>query len=138
MALGRPSLYSPEIAAEICRRIADGESLNTICKDEHMPSTVTVFSWLKNSAQTNFLNNYNIAREMQAEGYAEEIVGIADDDSGDDGNDSVQRSRLKVDARKWVASKLLPKKYGEFHKIDAEVKAAMSVTIVTGVPERNA
>lgn len=103
---GRPSTYSDEVAATICERIAEGESLRSICRDETMPPLRTVFDWL--TSNEGFSQHYAIARETQADTLADEIVGIADDTSGD-----AQRDRLRVDARKWVASKLKPRRYGD-------------------------
>lgn len=123
--LGRPSSYSQKVATEICARLADGESLRSICMDSRMPDKTTVFRWL---AQTDgevsaFRNQYARAREAQADRLAEEILEIADDGRNDtyvdeEGNaktdhDVIARSRLRVDSRKWLASKLAPKKYGE-------------------------
>jgi hypothetical protein len=115
--------YSPELAAEICRRIALGESLRAICKDGAMPSQEAVYSWLRVNAA--FREQYVRAREDQAEFYLDEIIAISDDtthdtkhtDSGEQPNSEwISRSRLRVDARKWAMSKLAPKKYGD--KID--------------------
>lgn len=103
---GRPSDYTPEIAAQICDMISEGLSLRLICSDSTMPDKSTVFRWL--GAHESFRDQYAFARELQAELNAEEIVDISDNKEGD-----VQRDRLRVDARKWVASKLLPKKYGD-------------------------
>lgn len=129
--MGRPSDYTEELSDVICGRIALGESLNSICKnDEEMPCMATVFSWMR--LHEDFLNNYTRAREEQAETLADEIIEIADDGTGDltmdkDGNERINhevvaRSRLRVEARKWVASKLKPKKFGE--KITNEIKNA--------------
>ena len=121
---GRPSDYSEEKAAIICARITEGESLRSICRDEDMPSTVSVFRWL--DKHESFRNQYARARSAQADTLFEQILEIADegrndwmekhgqDDAGWQLNgEHVQRSRLRVDARKWAASKLAPKKYGE-------------------------
>jgi hypothetical protein len=112
--------FSPEIATEICDRIARGESLRKICgaeRDDFTPSQRTVFKWLaENDA---FAQQYARARERQADHYVDEIVEIADAPNatvGPDGEPILrdpQRDRLRVDARKWVAAKLAPKKYGE-------------------------
>lgn len=122
-AKGRPSIYSPELAATICARIAEGESLRAICRDDAMPALSTVFLWLSNDRA--FMEQYAISREEQAETLADQIVSISDEDSATTksfGEDEVQvvfdsvavaRNRLRVDARKWVASKLKPKKYGD-------------------------
>lgn len=124
---GRPSSYTQEIADAICERIADGESLRGICRADDMPNKVTVWRWL--DAHPDFCTQYARAREMQAEGFFEEIVEIADDGRRDyqeteEGaalvdHDHIQRAKLRVDARKWVAARMAPKKYGEPSKTAA-------------------
>lgn len=126
--VGRHSKYTNEIAEEICHLISTtSRGLVSICSGEDMPSTVTVYSWLNNPEHKEFLNNYTRAREAQADLLADEIIAIADDGSKDTkirydahgvpykGEDTewTSRSRLRVDARKWKASKLAPKKYGD-------------------------
>src|SRR5579859_5590393 len=105
MPIGRPSSYSQETADIICERLAAGESLRTICDSENIPSFVTVFKWLAD--RPAFLQQYARAREIQAEHMAEEILRIADSATGEDYN----AARLQVDSRKWLLSKLQPKKY---------------------------
>lgn len=118
---GRPTDYTEELAAEICSRLADGESLKSICDAEEMPHKATVYRWI--AAHETFRDLYAHAREDQADTLADEIIDIADQSNFDtvtdaDGNSRpdgewIARSRLRVDARKWIASKLKPKKYGE-------------------------
>jgi hypothetical protein len=123
---GRPSDYTDKIANTICARLAEGESMRKIAKDDDMPSCVTMFAWLRK--HEIFLKQYEVAKEECADMYAEEIVEIADDTSNDyidvtDENgatgatrlntEHVQRSRLRIDTRKWVAAKLKRKKYGD-------------------------
>lgn len=120
---GRKSSYTKEIAAKICDLIAEGESLRDICKMTDMPARQTVYEWLIDFPE--FAYQYARAREEQADLYADEIVQIADTVEigekvtvSDDGTtvtreDMTQHRRLKIDARKWKASKLAPKKYGE-------------------------
>ena len=120
---GHSSLYTEALAADICRRLAEGESLRTICTDKAMPDKATVMRWLFDGKHEDFVEQYARAREAQAEVRADEIVDIADDDTKDfmadkDGklvadHEHIQRSRLRVDARKWIAAKLLPKRYGD-------------------------
>lgn len=124
--MARPCEFTQEIADAICERIADGESLRTICQAEEMPARSTVFRWL--SQIEAFSDQYARAREAQADLLADEIIEIADDathdtitrrrNGDDDGQEVantewINRSRLRVDARKWMASKLAPKRYGE-------------------------
>lgn len=120
---GRPSSFTQAMGDDICERIANGESLRAICRDEAMPAMSTVFRWL--SLDKSFSEQYARAREEQAEALADEIVDISDERDGKaimaDGQEvavvfdstAIARNRLRVDARKWVASKLKPKKYGE-------------------------
>lgn len=118
---GRPSEFSPEIANEICERIAKGESLRRILsseRDDWMPGQTTVFRWLAENEE--FRKQYAHAREIQAETLADEILEIADapnvttnPETGEAEVRDAQRDRLRVDARKWLAGKLAPKKYGD-------------------------
>lgn len=124
---GRPTKYTTALATKICERISGGESLRGICKDEDMPSATTVFNWLLDKRHKDFLEQYETARNIQAELMFEELLEIADDGSNDymeretkDGDtyevlntEHVQRSRLRVDTRKWFLSKVLPKKFGD-------------------------
>ncbi len=109
---GRPSLYTEALAAKICRRLAEGESLRAICADKAMPAISTVMGWLFNGKYEDFSEQYTRARQAQAELRADEIIDIADG-AEHGASEAVQAARLRVDARKWVAAKLLPKKYGD-------------------------
>jgi hypothetical protein len=116
--MGRPSVYSPEKAAALCARIAEGESLRSICKSEDMPGMVTVFSWLGDPRYEDFRKQYESARQVGLESWADEILDIADEPvgsttTGATDSGAVQKQRLRVDSRKWLLSKLVPKKYGE-------------------------
>jgi hypothetical protein len=130
--IGRPSSYTVETGDAICERLAIGESLRSICLDEDMPAMSTVFRWL--SLDQAFSEQYARAREEQAEALADEIVSISDESEtttlkeGGIAYDStaVARNRLRVDARKWVASKLKPKKYGD--RIQQDVTGTLTVT----------
>lgn len=118
----RKSLYTPEIAKAICERLAAGESLRAICRDEGMPSEVTVREWVIDNRE-GFYAPYTRAREIQAMGWADEILSIADDAAADwvarrEGkkelnSEHVARSRMRLDTRKWLLSKMLPKVYGD-------------------------
>jgi len=121
---GRPSDYTDELADTICERIADGESLRAICREDGMPGKATVFRWL--ASNEVFQDQYARARQAQADSLFDDVLEIVDDsrndwmerNGADDpgwalNGDHIQRTRLRVDARKWMAGKLRPKKYGE-------------------------
>jgi hypothetical protein len=115
------ALYSEELASEVLQKIALGASLRQIAAIDGMPGIDTIFKWIY--TRKDFAERYAHAKTECAELLADEIVGIADDGGGDykvdkDGKpyfdgENVQRSKLRVEARKWVASKLKPKIYGE-------------------------
>ena len=119
-------MYDPAIRGVILDRIADGESLRAICSEEGMPTRQTVRLWL--SQDPEFLTQYARAREEQADTYADEIAAIADEPppmvvdrqgeavGGRMDSAFVSWQRNRIDDRKWVASKLKPKKYAD--KID--------------------
>lgn len=118
---GRPSTYDPAIAARICQHIAEGKSVNSIQGKDGIPAFCTIYEWI--GKYPDFAEMYTRAREDQADTMADQIVQIADDATNDTikdekGNDRpnsewINRSRLRVDARKWVAAKLKPRKYGD-------------------------
>lgn len=123
---GRPSDYSEELADIICERLADGESLRSICRDEGMPHASTVCRWLASDDRAAFREQYTRARELQADALFDEALEIADTPVEgvktkvtSDGKtetttgDMIEHRRLRVDTRKWMVGKLAPKKYGE-------------------------
>lgn len=119
---GRPTDYGDEVVDLICSRLAVGESLNRICKDADMPAMSTVFGWL--SKYPEFLEKYTRAREAQAESHADQLVEIADNPDID-----ANHKRIMVDARKWVASKLKPKRYGDKLDLDHSGNVGLTVTV---------
>ena len=123
--MGRPSLYTPELANEICERLVN-EPLAQICRDEHIPLKGTVLNWVDQDRE-GFADRYARARSAQIEAMAHEILTIADDSSADVvtrynekgdpyeavDQDHINRSRLRVDTRKWLLSRLRPRVYGD-------------------------
>jgi hypothetical protein len=124
--IGAPSTYSQHIATVICIRISEGESLRAILKDDGMPAQSTVYEWLMRHPV--FAEQYTRAREEQADTLADEIIAIADEqpeiiavtdkktgaliEHKLDGA-FLQWQKNRIEARKWTAMKLKPKKYGD-------------------------
>lgn len=121
--VGAPSTYNLEIAEEICTAVATSTlGIKRLCEmNKHWPNVNTVYEW--RWKHKDFGDMYVQAKRHQAELMAEEIVDISDNDAYDyvtneDGkeifnSEHVQRSRLRVDSRKWVACKLAPRLYGD-------------------------
>jgi len=110
------------IVDHVCTEMAKGRAFRTIMlKDKDMPTDKTFHSWIDKSE--TYLRQYARAASKRADAIFEDILDIADDQEGDvykdkDGNEQtnhnvIQRARLRVDSRKWMAGKLNPKKYGE-------------------------
>lgn len=111
---GRPCDFTPEIANEICDRLAKGESLRSICADTEagwLPGETTVRRWLAGLEDWNeeFRRQYAHAREAQADTKFDEADTIAKAATVE----NVQVARLQIDTIKWQTSKLAPKKYGD-------------------------
>jgi hypothetical protein len=123
--MGAPTKRTAAIIEDICTGIAMGKSARSMCEEVGI-SQKTLWNWLAEDA--DFLQQYIRAKEFCADTLFDEIIEIADDRAEDwcDGEkggriidyEVVNRSRLRVDARKWCAGKLAPKKYGD--KVIAE------------------
>lgn len=137
--VGHPPLYTQELGDHICEQIATtSKSLRTICDENGMPSVGTILKWLREDTN-DFLAQYTRAKEEQADFMIEEMIDIADDGTNDymtitkgdisynvEDKEVTSRSKLRVETRKWTASKLKPKKYGD--KLDV-TSTNTSVTV---------
>lgn len=140
---GRPSDFTQEYADLICERIANGASMRAACKDADMPGLASVFQWLR--LYPEFAEQYARATKERSEAMAEEIMDISDDGTNDWMEDqymkgktpgwkvngeAVQRSKLRVETRKWLMSKMIPKKYGDKVDVTSDGKAIEGNTII--------
>jgi len=125
------TMYTRKIARRICHELMKGRTLTKICRDENTPSIVTVFKWLNPLSRyyhEEFLEMYKLAREVQAEVFADSTADIADDGSNDTYTqwnhrkkryeekidyDHIKRSELRVRNRQWLAAHLLPRKFSD-------------------------
>jgi hypothetical protein len=112
-------VYTPELAHEICRRLTEGETLRVICQADEMPAASTVRLWVLDNIE-GFADQYARARLVGYHSLADELIEIAD--NPDIEAAAVNRDRLKVDTRKWLLGKALPKLYGDKLAIDAKVE----------------
>lgn len=125
--LGRPTTYSAEIADEICRRLAEGETLSAICRDEGMPARTTFLQWVRDN-RDGLSDKYARARELGLEALADELIEIADG-----GSDDWQRDRLRVDTRKWLLARLLAHRYGDRVTVAGDADAPLGVVLLPEV-----
>lgn len=133
-----------ELFDEICERMVNGESVRSICKDDHMPAISTLMKILRTNPDRT--SQYALAMQMRADAMFEETLNIADDGSNDYmlknaddptsfalNGEHVQRSKLRVDTRKWAMGRMNPKKYGEKTFIggveDAPIKVQNTIDV---------
>lgn len=139
--VGRPSEFTQEVADKICQELATGKSLRTVCAGEEMPSLQTIFNWFGKHPQ--FVEQYARAKQESSDAMAEEILDIADDGTNDwmkvkmgsknvdiPNKEVLQRSKLRVETRQWLMSKMKPKKYGDKVDVTSDGKAITGNTIV--------
>lgn len=155
---GRPTTYNQALADEICERLANGESLRSICRDEHMPPDPTVRNWVVYDVD-GFAAQYTRARDAGLDVMAEQVLEIADDGTNDwmekhgknggtfiaENGEAMARSRLRFDARRWYLSKLAPKRYGDRQAVelsgsieikemsDEDMRAELAALVAQGI-----
>lgn len=101
---GRPSKFKPEIGDQLCELMAEGVSAVRACKEAGVAMR-TFYRWQREYPE--FMAQVSRAREDQADTFADQMCDIAEFD------EDVQRAKLKIDARKWVASRMKPKSWGD-------------------------
>src|SRR4051812_6135696 len=125
-------------AERICALLAEGYTLRQIARELSFRSASAIVNWANEDAA--FRERYVRAMELRSERMAEEIVEISDDGSNDwmkrqglivPDHENVQRSRLRVDTRKWLLSKMLPKKYGD--RVTQEITGDAGAPLITRI-----
>lgn len=117
MKTGRPSKYTEELADRMMIEIAAGMSVRALCEDlDWTPDKKTFYTWMYKHPE--FLHKYESAKAAQAQWAAELIEEIADNATAE----TIQVDKLRADVRKWTASRLLPKKYGDKQTIDHQTQ----------------
>lgn len=135
---GRPSKYTPELAAEICERLSDGEPLRQICRDDHMPAWTSVYSWA--AVDKDLSERIAQARKQGYDAIAEEALLIADtpligetETSSNNGltitrQDMLGHRKLQIETRLKLLAKWDPSKYGDRQIISGDKDNPLTVT----------
>ena len=138
---GRPSKYTPELAAEICERLATGEPLAQICRDAHMPAFQKVYEWM--GRDQDLSGAIARAREIGYDKMAEEVLQIADtpmmgqvqtmDDKGSTirTEDMLGHRKLQIETRLKLLAKWNPKKYGDRVAVAGDAENPLKVDVDT-------
>lgn len=139
---GRPSAYTPALAAVVCDLIAQGVTLRRIGEHAGLPDKATLIRWL--ARHGDFRDQYARAKELLADVQADEILDIADDVSIDfieqetadgvvvrkENGEALQRARLRIEARKWLMGKMKPKRYGDKLELGADPDSPPVVGVI--------
>ncbi len=135
--VGRPSVYSQELADKICHELSEGKSLRKVCLSEDMPDASTIFRWLRTNEE--FCKQYARAKEESADAMAEEILDLSDGAIGVIKGGAEKKSgalaqavRLQVDTRKWLMSKMKPKRYADHLDLTSKGDKIIGNSIVFG------
>ena len=123
--MSRPSSYTPERGAEICKRLSSGQSLTTICKDASLPARPTVYKWL--NSQPEFVDAYARARELYADHVFDGLLDLCDNPALTP--QDVQKAKLQIDTRKWVLARMSPKKYGDRAALELSGEGGGPITV---------
>ena len=134
---GRPVTFDHAVANEILARISEGESLLSVCDSPHIPAHSTVCGWVVDDRE-GFADRYARARRLCAERWAHEVLTLSDAapivaPDGRVDSAAVQHQRLRVDSRKWLLSKIVPKIYGD--RVALDHAGGVAITVLTGVPD---
>lgn len=139
--VGRPTDYTKELGELICSKVREGNSLSRVLREPNMPTSSPVFQWL--TIFPEFKENYEHSVQERTLAMGEEIIDIADDGTNDymtitkgsntyniEDKEVTNRSKLRVETRKWLMSKMLPKKYGDKVDVTSDGKAIKGNSIM--------
>ena len=138
---GRPTQFTKELAISICERIAGGESLRAICTDIGIPNN-TVVGWFMDDRE-GVSEHYARARKIQAEQMFEELLSICDDGQNDwmerngyqvPDQEAIQRSKLRVDTRKWILARMDSNRYSETTKNEMSGSGGGAIQVIIERP----
>jgi hypothetical protein len=137
---GAPSTFTQQLGDEICQRMAEGETLTEICRSPGMPAFFSVHRWAERHPE--FGEAFARAREAQAHRWAEEVIEISDDSRNDwitrqtergeevtVNHEHISRSKLRVDSRKWLLARVLPKTYGDKVEVGGSAENPLTLLI---------
>lgn len=118
---GRPTKCTPDVVTEICERLAGGESLISICRDDHMPAKANVLLWVVTGREVDgtgvpFRDHYMQAREAAGFSHADRVVDVTEEVAL--GQLDPHAARAMLDGLKWAAERMAPKKHSPRQEID--------------------
>jgi hypothetical protein len=131
--IGRPSCWHPDLGRSLCAWVADGRPMRAWCRQTGI-SMENVFEWM--DREPRFAERYRMAREQHGvESLVDDLLRLPDEAAGTQITmPQAKVLELQVSVRQWLASKLLPKKYGETRRDDT---AQGVINISIGIPPKD-
>jgi hypothetical protein len=126
-----PAYDQAAVMTEFIMRTEGGESLRKICEDDHMPHMSTISRWLSEGSE-QLREQYAHAMDLRGQRFGEKVTDLAEKVIEDKDLDP-NRARVAVDALKWAAARLAPKRYGD--RIEAHVTGELTATLVPIMPK---
>lgn len=147
---GRPTKYTKALADKILHLVSEGYSINKISAMDGMPHRSTIHQWIFDKPE--FSDKYVKAKDIGLRVWADEIIDIADDSGGDvqirvndkgqeyevTDNERINRARLRCDSRRWLLSKLVPKKYGDKVDVTTDGEKINTAPVINVVDSKTA
>jgi hypothetical protein len=128
-SIGRPTVITDEIAEGIFQRIEAGESISAITKTEGFPSSRTLYRRVESDEE--FRSRFNWSLMLRSELWAEQIVSISDSVKGSTSMEEINAAKLMVNARQWIVSRLLAKKYGDAPSSSVNVTSTNNLFVIS-------
>lgn len=125
--------YTPDLALQICERIAEGETLKAICNSEDMPARATFQRWVVQYPELS--RAYAAARELSANAFEEEALDIARQltmEGRDFTSTKIRAFDVAVGQLRWSASRRNPKVYSERGAVQITVPIQINTSLDLG------
>lgn len=124
--MSRPTSYTPALGDAVCDKLMASGSLRAVCRDEGMPSRSTIMRWVVDDID-GFAAKYARAKDLGIDEFVDETIEIADDGTNDYmatergqqlDSEHIQRSKIRIETRRWLAERMAPKRYGLKQALD--------------------
>ncbi len=126
-----PSVFRPELVVEIVERVAEGETLSSICADDGMPTPSTFRRWVL--ARDEVREAFFLARELKADSLFDEALDLARAIKRSPGtSQNVRAYDVAMSHLRWAAGKLNPQRYSDRSQISLTVPIQINTTLDLG------
>jgi hypothetical protein len=134
--MARPTIYTMELGEAICERLAGGDSLRSICRDDEMPALSSVLLWVVDGKHAEFSEQYARARDANGQSHGDRVADLVD--KVINGQLGPQEAKVAMDGLKWSAERMAPKSYGNKQQLEHTGKDGAPIKIENKSPREMA